>query len=106
MAEKKTKAKKRVAEVKSKFTTIVGPRVTEKSSLATTKSAYVFNVLPTATKQSITKEIKTLYKVTVRKVAIINSPKKKKFFRGSFGERGGARKAIVYLKKGESIEFA
>jgi ribosomal protein L23 len=103
MAEKKTKKE---AEVKTKFVHIINPRVTEKSSLATTKSVYTFNILPGATKEAITKEIKNLYKVTVRKVAIVNLPKKKVFFRGGKGTKGGARKAIVYLKKGESIEFA
>lgn len=103
MAAKKTKIEKK-DEKATGF--VLGPRVTEKATLLTEKNTYVFNVKAEATKQLVAAEVKRLYKVTPVKVSITNLPKKKVFVRGNVGSKGGVKKAIVFLKKGESIEFA
>lgn len=82
------------------------PRITEKSGIqAETSGIYTFEVTTKANKKSIAKAIKEIYKVTPVKVNITNLPAKVVFSRGKTGRRAGVKKAIVYLKKGEKIEF-
>lgn len=55
------------------MTTIIRPRITEKSGIAGENlNVYTFEVSKNSTKQSIEKEIKTLYKVNPEKIRIIN----------------------------------
>jgi large subunit ribosomal protein L23 len=85
---------------------IVKPRITEKSGVnAETKNVYTFEVRTDATKPTVVKAVKELYKVTPVKVAITRLPAKKVFVRGKWGRKSGVKKAIVYLKKGDKIEF-
>jgi len=82
------------------------PRITEKSGIqAETLGVYTFEVTDKANKKNITKAVKELYKVTPVKVNITNLPAKKVFSRGKVGRRSGVKKAVVYLKKGDKIEF-
>ena len=82
------------------------PRITEKSGLqAEGFGVYTFEVTKKANKKSIAKAVKELYKVTPVKVNIINLPAKKVFSRGKKGSVSGVKKAIVFLKKGDKIEF-
>ncbi len=85
---------------------ILRPRITEKSGEASEKfNLYTFEVTKNATRPSIAKAIKTLYKVTPTKVRTVNLPAKKVFVRGKFGVKTSVKKALVYLKKGDKIEF-
>jgi len=82
------------------------PRITEKSGLqAESANVYAFEVTEKANKKNIAKAIKELYKVTPVKVNITNLPAKIIFARGKSGRRAGIKKALVYLKKGDKIEF-
>ncbi len=82
------------------------PRITEKSGLqAEASGVYTFEVTERANKKSIAKAVKELYKVTPVKVNITNLPAKKVFSRGKTGRVSGVKKAVVYLKKGDKIEF-
>ena len=82
------------------------PRITEKSGIqAEALGVYTFEVTDKANKKNIAKAIKELYKVTPVKVNITNLPAKKVFSRGKVGRKSGVKKAIVYLKKGDKIEF-
>ncbi len=82
------------------------PRITEKSGIqAESMNVYTFEVTTKANKKNIAKAVKELYKVTPVKVNIINLPAKIVFARGKTGRKSGVKKAIVYLKKGEKIEF-
>ena len=82
------------------------PRITEKSGIqAEALGVYTFEVTDKANKKNITKAVKELYKVTPVKVNITNLPAKKVFSRGKVGRRSGVKKAVVYLKKGDKIEF-
>ena len=56
-------------------------------------------------RESIAKAVAEIYKVVPVKVNIINLPAKKVFARGKAGRKSGVRKASVYLKKGDKIEF-
>jgi large subunit ribosomal protein L23 len=80
-------------------------RVTEKASLASEANVYTFNVAPGANKTEIKKAVWALYKVKPLKVNILSVPRKQVFSRGKMGSKGGGRKALVYLKAGDKIEF-
>ena len=82
------------------------PRITEKSGVqAETLGVYTFEVTAKANKKNIAKAIKELYKVTPVKVNITHLPAKVVFSRGKTGRKSGVKKAVVYLKKGDKIEF-
>ncbi|MCX6757817.1 MAG: 50S ribosomal protein L23 [Candidatus Nomurabacteria bacterium] len=89
----------------AKTTTIKKPRITEKVAILAEKNMYTFEVSAGATKNEIKKDIFALYKVKPTKVNILNIPKKKVIVRGKMGVKNGGKKAVVYLKKGDKIEF-
>jgi large subunit ribosomal protein L23 len=84
---------------------IKNPRITEKASNVSTQNVYTFNVATSANKKEIKKAIFSLYKVTPVKVNILSVPYKNIISKGKKGVRGGGKKAIVYLKKEDKIEF-
>ncbi len=84
---------------------ILRPRVTEKSGLLSQGGVYTFEVVGDANRNAIASAVKALYKVIPTKIAIINSPAKKVFVRGRRGTVSGIRKALVTLKKGDTIDF-
>ncbi len=84
---------------------IQNPRVTEKASFAYEHNVYTFDVSASANKTEIKKAIFLLYKVKPVKVNVLPIPKKSTFSKGKAGSKGGGRKALVYLKKGDKIEF-
>ena len=89
------------------MTHIIRPRITEKSGIMSEKlSVYTFEISKDSTKNSIIKEIKTLYKVNPKKIRIVNLPSKKVLVRGKRGTQPAIKKAMVYLKKGDKIEIA
>ena len=85
--------------------TIKHPRVTEKASDASAQNVYAFNVSAEANKKEIKKAIFSLYKVHSVKINILPIPYKNIMSKGKAGVRGGGKKALVYLKKGDKIEF-
>ncbi len=84
---------------------IKNPRITEKASFAQEQNVYSFNVSLSANKTEIKKAIFSLYKVKPIKVNILAVPHKPSSFKGQKGIRGGGKKALVYLKTGDKIEF-
>ena len=88
------------------MTTIIkNPRVTEKGSFAMEQNVYTFDIIQSANKTEIKKAIFALYKVHPVKVNVLTVPKKNVMSKGKAGTKGGGRKALVYLKKGDKIEF-
>ena len=81
------------------------PRITEKAAYASDNNVYTFDVSPRASKIEVEKAVKDIYKVTPIKVNILAIPTKKVFRRNSVGVKGGGKKAYVFLKKGDKIEF-
>ncbi len=84
---------------------IKNPRVTEKASFAQEQNIYTFDIAQSANKTEIKKAIFALYKVHPTKVNVLSVPKKNIMSKGKAGVKGGGRKALVYLKKGDKIEF-
>lgn len=85
---------------------IIRPHITEKASLQSVANAYTFVVTDDTSKLELIKEIKGEYKVTPVKVNITNLPAKRVFVRGKRGVEAGFKKAVVFLKKGDSIKLA
>ncbi|MDO8729373.1 MAG: 50S ribosomal protein L23 [bacterium] len=85
---------------------LLRPRVTEKAVLGADKfNVYVFEVVPSATKKSISVSVHDAYGVTPEKVRVATIPSKQVFVRGKKGVKKGGKKAYVYLKKGDKIEL-
>lgn len=85
---------------------LLRPRITEKASmLASEGNVYVFEVDMMATKKDVKNEVVRLYKVTPLKVAVVPIKRKQVIVRGKYGQTSGGKKAYVYLKKGDKIEF-
>lgn len=85
---------------------VIRPRITEKASLQSNANAYTFVVDRNATKLSIVAEMKAKHGVTPVKVNIVNLPSKTVNIRGKVGTKAGIKKAIVFLKKGDTIKLA
>ena len=84
---------------------IRNPRITEKASFSYEQNVYTFDVASSSNKTEIKKAIFALYKVKPIKVNVLPVPYKKISSKGKLGVRGGGRKALVYLKAGDKIEF-
>lgn len=106
-APSKTEAKKSSSKVSSFNTNgiIKNPRITEKAAHVADDNVYTFDVYPGATKTEVAKAIKEIYKVTPTKVNVVAIPRKAVYRKNTLGVKGGGRKAYVYLKKGDKIEF-
>lgn len=94
-----------VAPVRDLSSVLRHARVTEKATMHQGESVYTFNVATSATKRDIMQALRSLYKVTPRKVRIVTIPSKTTRSRktGRVGTRGGGKKAYIYLKHGETI---
>ncbi len=89
------------------FTVLLGPHVSEKSTMAADKHRQiVFKVRPDAKKSEIKTAVETLFKVKVGNVTSINVKGKTKRFKQVEGRRKNWKKAFVTLKEGYDIEFA
>ena len=86
--------------------TIISPAVTEKATALSEFNKMVFKVHKGASKKSIKKSIEKIFKVNVIKINTINLKGKTKLVRGKKSSRPGYKKAIVTLKKGQSIDLA
>lgn len=84
---------------------ILGALVTEKSErLKATESTYTFRVASGVNKIQIRQAVERLFKVHVTGVRVLNLMGKKRRMGMFTGRRPNWRKAMVTLKKGETIE--
>ena len=81
------------------------PIITEKATILSEQNKTVFKVHEKANKRTIKKNIEKLFKVNVVKVNIMNTKTKKKIKQGKLSKRPGYKKAIITLKKGQSIDL-
>ena len=91
-----------------KFTsldTIISPNVTEKSTYLSEFNKVVFKVHANASKDSIKRSVEKLFKVNVVKVNTVFLKGKTKFVRGKKTIKSRYKKAIITLKKGQSIDL-
>ena len=84
---------------------IIAPHITEKATNISEQNKIVFKVHYKANKINLKKNIEKIFKVNVTKINIINKRSKIKITRGRKVKVAGFKKAIVTLKKGQSIDL-
>ena len=84
---------------------ILFPVVTEKSTNLSVQNKIVFKVPKKSNKKNLKKNIEKIFKVNVVKVNIINKQTRTKMTRGKKVKVPGYKKAIITLKKGQSIDL-
>ena len=84
---------------------IISPMVTEKSTNLSEQNKVVFKVPAGADKVNLKKNIEKIFKVNVTKINIINKQSRVKLTRGRKVKVSGFKKAIITLKKGQSIDL-
>ena len=84
---------------------ILSPLVTEKTTNLSEQNKVVFKVLASANKKNLKKNIEKIFKVNVTKINIINKQNRTKLTRGKKIKVSGFKKAIITLKKGQSIDL-
>tara|TARA_B100001123_G_C15018465_1_gene910533 strand:+ start:596 stop:889 length:294 start_codon:yes stop_codon:yes gene_type:complete len=84
---------------------ILSPNVTEKATSLSEHNKVVFKVSNKVTKKYIKKSIEKIFKVNVIKVNTIKQKGKTKIVRGKKANKPGYKKAIITLKKGQSIDL-
>ena len=84
---------------------IVAPIVTEKSTNLSEQGKVVFKVPIKSNKTNLKKNIEKIFKVNVTKINIINKKRRIKLVRGRKIKVKGYKKAIITLKKGQSIDL-
>ena len=87
------------------YNKILSPLVTEKSTNLSEQNKIVFKVPSKANKKNIKSNIEKIFKVNVTKINIINKQNRIKLTRGRKVKVSGFKKAIVTLKKGQTIDL-
>ena len=85
---------------------IYSPVVTEKSTNLSEQNKIVFKVPNKSNKKNLKKNIEKIFKINVVKINIINKQSRKKITRGKKVKIPGYKKAIITIKKGQSIDLA
>ena len=86
------------------YDVIVGPHITEKSTLLSEHNAVVFKVANQATKPEIKAAIEALFDVQVKAVNTMVQKGKKKRWKGRPYRRSDVKKAVVTLAEGQTID--
>ncbi len=84
---------------------ILSPFVTEKSTNLSEQNKIIFKVPSKANKKNLKNNIEKIFKVNVTKINIINKQNRVKMTRGKKIRVPGYKKAIITLKKGQSIDL-
>ena len=87
------------------YDVIVSPSITEKSTLVSEQNQIIFNVAKGASKPEIKAAVEALFNVTVTGVNTMVSKGKTKRWKGKPYRRSDAKKAIVTLAEGQSIDI-
>ena len=83
---------------------LLGPIVSEKTTLATANNQYVFKVRTDSNKREIRAAVEELFGVTVEGVTTSNVKGKKKIYKGKTGQRVNWKKAVVKVSEGQMID--
>jgi len=84
---------------------ILSPFVTEKSTNLSEQNKIIFKVPFSTNKKILKSNIEKIFKVNVTKINIINKQNRTKLTRGRKVKVSGYKKAIITLKKGQSIDL-
>jgi large subunit ribosomal protein L23 len=86
------------------YDVIVGPVITEKSTIASENNQVMFKVARTASKVQIKEAVERLFEVKVKAVNTMVRKGKTKVFRGRTGRLSDVKRAVVTLQEGHSID--
>ena len=84
---------------------IYSPVLTEKSTSLSEQNKITFKVPSSANKENLKKNLEKILKVNIIKINIINKQARTKLTRGRKVKVSGFKKAIITLKKGQSIDL-
>jgi large subunit ribosomal protein L23 len=84
---------------------LLAPRITEKSFVLSERGEYTFRIGLSATKGEVKRSVEEVYGVHVEAVHTITVPSRKRAFGRTIGMQAKVKKAIVKLRKGETIEM-
>ena len=87
------------------YDVVLAPHITEKSTMLSEHNSVVFKVAQTASKPEIKAAVEALFGVTVTGVNTMVSKGKTKKWKGKPYQRSDAKKAIVTLAEGNSIDI-
>ena len=87
------------------FDKILSPLLTEKSTNLSEQNKIVFKVPFKANKKNLKSNIEKIFKVNVTKINIINKKNRTRLARGKKVKVSGFKKAVVTIKKGQSIDL-
>ena len=110
IAKEEKKIEKKVSKVKGVKETrahriLLKPVISEKATADASIGKYVFEISARANKVEVKKAVQETYNVTPVSVNIINQRGKRVRFGRHFGVTKSYKKAIVTLKKGDSIKL-
>ena len=83
---------------------LLGPIVSEKSTLASANNQYIFKVRPDSNKREVKAAVEELFGVTVEGVTTSNVKGQKKIYKGKAGQRVNWKKAVVKVSEGQMID--
>ena len=83
---------------------LLGPIVSEKTTMAAANNQYVFKVRTDSNKREIRAAIESMFGVKVEAVTTSNVKGKKKVFKGKVGQRINWKKAVVEVSEGQMID--
>ncbi|AAV89143.1 ribosomal protein L23 [Zymomonas mobilis subsp. mobilis ZM4 = ATCC 31821] len=86
------------------YDVVLGPHITEKSTMVSEFNAVVFKVAADATKPAIKEAVEALFGVSVKSVNTVITKGKTKKWKGRPYRRSDVKKAIVTLAEGQSID--
>ena len=83
---------------------LLGPIVSEKTTMASANNQYVFKVRTNSNKREIRAAVELLFGVKVDAISTLNVKGKKKIFKGKVGQRIDWKKAVVKVSEGQMID--
>ena len=87
------------------YDSIISPIYTEKATASSEHNKFIFKVHGNANKDIIKKNIEKIFKVKVVKINTTILKSETKLIRGRKVKKPGYKKAIITLKKGQSIDL-
>jgi len=90
---------------KKAYRILIRPIISEKATIGASLNKYVFEVAPDANKVEIKKAIEEIYGIVPASVNVLNSAGKNVRFGRYQGRTKSVKKAMVTLKKGDSIKL-
>ena len=83
---------------------LLGPIVSEKTTMVSANNQYVFKVRTDSNKREIRAAVESMFGVKVEAVTTSNVKGKKKIFKGKVGQRINWKKAVVKVSEGQMID--